>query len=69
MERTAVEDHAGRSADCPDRLFGLRRRAASGRYEFDLVCAYLGIQRCLTPPKQPEGPGAHQLPRVRTHNQ
>ena len=36
-----------------DRLFGLRRRAATGNHEFDRLCAELGIEHRLTPPMRP----------------
>jgi transposase InsO family protein len=36
-----------------DRLFGLRRRAATGQHAFDLLCAELGIEHRLTPPMHP----------------
>jgi hypothetical protein len=37
-----------------DRLFGLRKRAATGQHEFDLLCAELGIERRLAPPMRPQ---------------
>ena len=37
-----------------DRLFGLRRRAATGQHEFDLLCAGLGIEHRLAPPMRPQ---------------
>ena len=40
-----------------DRLFGLRRRAASGQHEFDLLCAELGIEHRLAPPMRPQTNG------------
>jgi transposase InsO family protein len=33
-----------------DWLFGLCKRAATGRHEFDELCADLGIENCFTPP-------------------
>lgn len=36
-----------------DRIFGLRQRAATGEHEFDKLCAELGIEHRLTPPKSP----------------
>ena len=33
-----------------DRLFGLRKRAATGAHEFDTLCAVLDIEHRLTPP-------------------
>jgi hypothetical protein len=35
-----------------DRLFGLRKRAATGEHEFDKLCADLDIEHRLTPPKR-----------------
>jgi len=40
-----------------DRLFGLRKRAASGSHEFDRLCADLGIEHRLTPPMRPQTNG------------
>jgi len=40
-----------------DRLFGLRRRAATGAHEFDRLCADLGIEHRLTPPMRPQTNG------------
>ena len=40
-----------------DRLFGLRKRAASGKHEFDLLCADLGIEHRLAPPQHPQTNG------------
>ena len=40
-----------------DRLFGLRRRAATGQHEFDLLCAELGIEHRLAPPMRPQTNG------------
>ena len=37
-----------------DRLFGLRKRAATGQHEFDLLCADLGIEHRLAPPMRPQ---------------
>ena len=37
-----------------DRLFGLRRRAATGNHEFDRLCADLGIEHRLAPPMRPQ---------------
>ena len=41
-----------------DRLFGLRRRAATGQHEFDLLCAELGIEHRLAPPMRPQTNGS-----------
>jgi hypothetical protein len=32
-----------------DRLFGLRKRAATGKHEFDQLCGDLGIEHRLAP--------------------
>ena len=40
-----------------DRLFGLRKRAATGLHEFDTLCAALEIDHRLTPPKSPQTNG------------
>jgi transposase InsO family protein len=40
-----------------DRLFGLRKRAATGQHEFDLLGADLGIEHRLTPPMRPQTNG------------
>jgi transposase InsO family protein len=37
-----------------DRLFGLRRRPATGTHEFDRLCADLGIEHRLAPPMRPQ---------------
>jgi transposase InsO family protein len=37
-----------------DRLFGLRKRAATGQHELDQLCANLGIEHCLAPPMRPQ---------------
>lgn len=37
-----------------DRLFDLRKRAATGEHEFDTLCAALDIEHRLTPPKSPQ---------------
>jgi hypothetical protein len=36
------------------RLFGLRKGAATGQHEFDLLCADLGIEHRLAPPMRPQ---------------
>ena len=36
-----------------DRLFGLRNREATGRHEFDQLCADAGIKHCLAPLQHP----------------
>ena len=40
-----------------DRLFGLRRRPATGAHEFDRLCADLGIEHRLAPPMRPQTNG------------
>ncbi len=35
-----------------DRLFGLRKRAATGQHEFDQLCGELGIEHRLAPPQE-----------------
>ena len=40
-----------------DRLFASRAREASGSHEFDQLCAELGIEHRLTPPKSPQTNG------------
>ena len=39
------------------RLFGLRKRAATGQHEFNQLCADLGIEHRLTPPMRPQTNG------------
>jgi hypothetical protein len=43
-----------------DRLFGLRKRAATGAHAFDRLCAELGIEHRLTPPASPRTNGMVQ---------
>jgi len=40
-----------------DRLFGLRRRAATGNHDFDRLCADLDIEHRLAPPMRPQTNG------------
>ena len=40
-----------------DRLFGLRKRAQSGKHEFDKLCTELDIEHRLTPPRSPQTNG------------
>jgi transposase InsO family protein len=40
-----------------DRLFGLRRRPATGADDFDRLCADLGIEHRLAPPMRPQTNG------------
>jgi transposase InsO family protein len=46
-----------RGKEFTDRLFGLRKRAATGAHEFDKLCADLGIEHRLTPPQSPQTNG------------
>ncbi len=39
------------------RLFGLRKRAATGNHDFDRLCADLGIEHRLSPPMHPQTDG------------
>ncbi len=52
--RTILTDNGN---EFTDRLFGLRKRAATGAHLFDLLCAELGIEHRLTPPKSPQTDG------------
>jgi hypothetical protein len=47
----------GDGKEFTDRLFGLRKRAATGKHEFDTLCIELGIDHRLTPPKSPQTSG------------
>ena len=49
--RTILTDNG---KEFTDRLFGLRKRAATGAHEFDTLCAALDIEHRLTPPKSPQ---------------
>jgi transposase InsO family protein len=52
--RTVLADNG---KEFTDRLFGLRKRAATGAHEFDKLCADLDIEHRLTPPKSPQTNG------------
>ena len=52
--RTILTDNG---KEFTDRLFGLRKRAATGAHEFDTLCETLGIEHRLTPPKSPQTNG------------
>ena len=52
--RTILTDNG---KEFTDRLFGLRKRAATGEHEFDTLCSELGIEHRLTPPKSPQTNG------------
>ena len=49
--RTILTDNG---KEFTDRLFDLRKRAGTGAHLFDLLCAELGIEHRLTPPKSPQ---------------
>ena len=55
MKITRVLTDNGR--EFTDRLFGLRRRAATGTHDFDRLCADLGIDHRLAPPMRPRTNG------------
>ncbi len=40
-----------------DRLFGLRRRTATGNHDFDRLCADIGIEHRLAPPMRSQTNG------------
>ena len=40
-----------------DRLFGLRKRAATGNHDFDRLCSELDIEHRLAPPMRPQTNG------------
>ena len=52
--RTILTDNG---KEFTDRLFGLRKRPATGEHEFDRLCADLDIEHRLTPPKSPQTNG------------
>jgi len=52
--RTILTDNG---KEFTDRLFGLRKRAATGAHEFDTLCTALDIEHRLTPPKSPQTNG------------
>ena len=52
--RTILTDNG---KEFTDRLFGLRKRAATGKHEFDTLCAELEIEHRLTPPNSPQTNG------------
>ena len=52
--RTVLTDN-GR--EFTDRLFGLRKRAATGKHAFDQLCSDLGIDHRLAPPQHPQTNG------------
>ncbi len=52
--RTILTDNG---TEFTDRLFGLRKREATGKHEFDQLCADLGIEHRLAPPPHPQTNG------------
>ena len=52
--RTLVTDYGREFTDC---LFGLRKRAATGKHELDSLCSDLGIEHHLAPPQHPQTNG------------
>jgi len=52
--RTILTDNG---KEFTDRLFGLRKRGATGNHEFDLLCTDLGIEHRLAPPQHPQTNG------------
>jgi transposase InsO family protein len=52
--RTILTDNG---KEFTDRLFGLRKRVATGQHEFDILCSTLGIEHRLTPPRSPQTNG------------
>ena len=52
--RTILTDNG---KEFTDRLFGLRKRAATGKHAFDLLCSDLGIEHRLAPPQHPQTNG------------
>src|SRR6056297_451794 len=52
--RTILTDNG---KEFTDRLFGLRKRAATGEHEFDKLSAALDIEHRLTPPQSPQTNG------------
>jgi len=55
MKITHVRTDNGK--EFTDRLFGLRKRAATGNHHFDRLCAELGIDHRLAPPMRPQTNG------------
>jgi transposase InsO family protein len=52
--RTILTDNG---KEFTDRLFGLRKRAQSGKHEFYKLCTALNIEHRLTPPRSPQTNG------------
>ncbi len=49
-----VRETMARGREFTDRLFGLRKRAATGKHAFDQLCADPGIDHRLAPPQHPQ---------------
>ena len=54
MARSMLRDNG---KEFTDRLFGMRKRSATGKHEFDKLCAELDIEHRLTLPKSPQTNG------------
>src|SRR6056297_2402482 len=52
--RTILTDNG---KEFTDRLFGMRKRSATGKHEFDKLCAELEIEHRLAPPMRPQTNG------------
>jgi len=52
--RTILTDNG---KEFTDRLFGLRKRTATGKHEFDKMCSELDIEHRLSPPQHPQTNG------------
>ena len=52
--RTVLTDNG---KEFTDRLFGLRKRVATGNHEYGQLCADLGIEHRLAPPQHPQTNG------------
>ena len=52
--RTILTDNG---KEFTDRLFGMRKRGATGNHEFDLLCTDLDIEHRLAPPQHPQTNG------------
>ena len=48
---------ADNGKELTDHLFGLRKRVVTGKHEFDTLCAALGIEHRMAPPKPPQTNG------------
>jgi hypothetical protein len=52
--RTILTDNG---KEFTDRLFGLRKRAATGKHQFDQLCGEMGVEHRLAPPQHPQTNG------------